>query len=590
MPKLILTFIRACFAAAALTISLAFAVALPSIAAASTSALTSTTSKAAADTFRGNGWWWAGASQSGTGFFFEAQRDSAFVAFFVYDDAGNPTWYSATGTLIAGSGAGFAFSGTLDTCRGGQAAGSNTPAKPTCLPAGNVSINFTGATAASVNLPARSFAAERFNFNGIGSTVTGNQPETGWYWNAAQDGRGYAVEVQNGVIFLAMFHYAPDGRATWDTFSGNVGVSGQFSGSFNSRTGGQTLAGAYRAPSSPTLTPGFAGQFSTACVGSLTFPGNATPSSVNRFGFVLTDTQACATAQGGGSNAGNIFKTEATRVGRDAALRTLNQQGAAGFAFVTGLAVQTNPGASEAVLAFADLYAKGDAGVTYQYVADLVVDDATAFLNRVNSRGAEGYILKSQYAFNPTNILTTDSYYLFVKSTRRATTYSYRLLPQASTSSPSLAEINQQGSAGYVFRVTLIFGTQVVSLYVRDNTSGATYTYETTPMPNSSEAALSEFNAQGARFFIYKGGLVADTGLLNLYERASTNTVVPQYAMTPTNAFEPIADRVNKANDFAGRGLFYWGELAFNGSADIVSLFYKGPPAVLNPFYGVVFP
>jgi hypothetical protein len=584
MPKLIRTFIRTCLAVA----TLALAVVLPSIAVTTTSP--PTTNKAAADTFRGNGWWWAGASQSGTGFFIEAQRDTAFVAFFVYDNAGNPTWYTAAGTLIASSGAGFSFNGTLSTCSGGQAASSNTPAKPTCPTAGNVSINFTSGTAATVNLPARSFAAERFNFNGLGSVVSGNQPETGWYWNAAQDGRGYAVEVQNGVIFLTMFHYALDGRATWNTFSGNVGTSGQFSGNFSTSTGGQTLAGPYRAPSTPTVTPGFAGQFSTACVGSLTFPGNATPSSVNRFGFVLTDAQACATAQGGGGTAGNIFKTEAPRAGRDAALQTLNQQGAAGFAFVTGLAVQTNPGAGLPEFALADLYAKGDAGVTYQYATDLAVDNATAFLNRVNSRGAEGYVLKAQYAFNPTNILTTDSYYLFAKSTRRAATYSYRLLPQASTSSPSLAEINQQGSAGYAFRVTLIFGTQVVSLYVRDNTNGATYTYETTPMPNSSAAALSEFNAQGARFFIYKGGLVADSGLLNLYERTSTNTVVPQYAMTPTNAFEPIADRVTKANDFAGRGLFYQGELAFNGSADIVSLFYKGPAVVLNPFFGVVFP
>jgi hypothetical protein len=583
MPKLIRTFIRNFLAAAAL--ALTFAVALPSFAIA-----TPTTNKAAADTFRGNGWWWAGASQSGTGFFIEAQRDTAFVAFFVYDNAGNPTWYTATGALIASSGVAFSFSGTLSTCRGGQASSSNTPAKPTCPTAGNVSINFTGITTATVSLPARSFAAERFNFNGLGSTVSGNQPETGWYWNAAQDGRGYAVEVQNGVIFLTMFHYAPDGRATWNTFSGNVGTSGQFSGNFSTFTGGQTLAGPYRAPSTPFVTPGFAGQFSTACVGSLTFPGNATPSSVNRFGFVLTDAQACATAQSGGGTASNIFKTEAPRAGRDAALQILNQQGAAGFAFVAELAVQTNPGAGSPEFAVADLYAKGDAGVTYQYVADLAVGDAAAFLNRVNSRGAEGYVLKAQYAFNPTNILTTDSYYLFAKSTRRATTYSYRLLPQSSTSSPSLAEINQQGSAGYVFRVTLVFGAQVVSLYVRDNTNGATYTYETTPMPNSSATALSEFNAQGARFFIYKGGLVADTGLLNLYERASTTTVVPQYAMSPSNTYEPIPTKVTKANDFFARGLFYQGELAFNGGADIVSLFYKGPPAVLNPFFGVVFP
>jgi hypothetical protein len=142
MPKLIRTFIRTCLIAA--TFAIAFA--LPSFA----STATPTTNKAAADTFRGNGWWWAGANQSGTGFFIEAQRDTAFVAFFVYDNAGNPTWYTATGALIVGSGAGFGFSGTLFTCSGGQAASSNTPAKPTCPTAGNVSINFTSGTTATV--------------------------------------------------------------------------------------------------------------------------------------------------------------------------------------------------------------------------------------------------------------------------------------------------------------------------------------------------------------------------------------------------------------------------------------------------------
>lgn len=543
--------------------------------------------KAASDTFRGNGWWWAGASQSGTGFFVEAQADRSFIAFFMYDDAGNATWYTSAGNLTATGGDTFSYTGNLFTCRGGQAASSNTASAPVCVAAGNLSITFSSPTAATVRLPARTFAAERFNFNGLGSTPSGNQPETGWYWNPAQDGRGYGIEVQNGIMFFVMFHYRTDGTATWNTYSGPVGTDGRFSGNFISVTGGQTLAGAYRAPNPATFTPGFLGQYSSPCNASFTFPGNSTPSSVNRFGFGVTDTQACKSSQGGAS--GIVFKTESAVAGQAAALQTLNQQGAQGFAWISGLAVQTGISGGLPQFAFADLYAKAEPGVTYQYVADAAVSDPSQFLAQLNGRGAEGYVFKGQYAFNPSTSPTTQFYYVFVKSTRRATTYSYRLLQQPSASTLNLTELNQQGREGYAYRGPLLFGTQAVSLYVKDNTNGATYAYETTPALSSAAAALAEMNARGAQFFALRGTFFTGGTTLALYERASTTTSAIQYATAPSQPNEPFAALVAKANDFAARGLIYWSDFVFNNGSEYVSLFYKGPP-VSHPLYGVVFP
>jgi hypothetical protein len=46
-----------------------------------------------------NGWWWAGSASSGTGYGIEIQGSSVFIVAYVYDGAGNPVWYLATGSL-----------------------------------------------------------------------------------------------------------------------------------------------------------------------------------------------------------------------------------------------------------------------------------------------------------------------------------------------------------------------------------------------------------------------------------------------------------------------------------------------------------
>jgi hypothetical protein len=48
-----------------------------------------------------SGWWWGGSALSGTGYGIEIQGSSIFAVAYVYDDAGNPVWYLATGGLAS---------------------------------------------------------------------------------------------------------------------------------------------------------------------------------------------------------------------------------------------------------------------------------------------------------------------------------------------------------------------------------------------------------------------------------------------------------------------------------------------------------
>lgn len=550
---------------------------------------------AASDVFEGNGWWWPGARQSGTGFFVEAQGDKAFAAFFMYDDEGKPIWYTASGRLAAtGVGKQFEFNGDLQACRGGQSAASNTPSAPTCRSVGGVSIAFSSPTSAVVSLPQRLLFAERFDFNGLGTRVSGNQPETGWYWNAAQNGRGYALEVQNGVMFLTMFHYAPDGQATWNTFSGKVGIDGSFAGDFYSAAGGQTItSGVYRPPTGTTVTPGFAGQFSSPCLGTLTFPGNQTPSRVNRFGFAVSDAEACISP--------TLDPT--STISFTTQLSGLNEAGARGYAFVTSASERIDYVRSESPrLVLYQLFLKGEPNVTYRYADEpanafvrssnfslgaYVLYNDVQWLAQLNRQGASGFLYKATYRVG---LDSSSIYNLYVKSSRRETTYTYRIF-QASGGNIDLAGAAKQGSEGFVFRGFIDTLNGTFSLYVKDNTSTATYTYETGPATGMELPTLSELNARGAAFFVYKGTYLSGLRTVHLYERQSTNKVPIQYGMKPAVANESSIELTAvKANALAQRGQLFWGDFGGTGGAELKSLTYKGPNLPSHPLFGVVIP
>jgi len=104
------------------------------------------------------GWWW-NPSESGTGWFFEVQGSTIFLAGYLYDGSGRPVWYVASGSMLSPT----AYDGDLQLYAGGQTLTGGYRAPTSSAPVGQVSLRFTTPTTATITLPTgRTVALSRF--------------------------------------------------------------------------------------------------------------------------------------------------------------------------------------------------------------------------------------------------------------------------------------------------------------------------------------------------------------------------------------------------------------------------------------------
>ena len=247
--------------------------------------------------FRANGWYWNPA-ESGSGFMFEAQGSLGFVAFFMYEEGtGKPIWYAATGTLTDNPDGSLSFVADLRYFFNGQPLSSPNFRSPSFRSVGTVTMRFTG-TGATVNFPGRTMQATRFDFAGLNSATTASQPEMGWYWNPDEGGRGYAIEVQNNELFMAIFHYNDDGTPTWHTVGGNI-ASGTLTAPMRLYADGQSLTSAYRASNTRFDIGSLTLSFRNPCAGQIQRAGSAAV-GIRRYVFGDLDAGTeCHTAAAG---------------------------------------------------------------------------------------------------------------------------------------------------------------------------------------------------------------------------------------------------------------------------------------------------
>lgn len=79
------------------------------------------------------------------------------------------------------------------------------------------------------------------------------EPVTGWYWNARESGRGFAIERQGDRLFLAGFMYEESGEAVWYTSTLARQPNGAYAGQLDRFQNGQSLLGTYRVPTSSNV-------------------------------------------------------------------------------------------------------------------------------------------------------------------------------------------------------------------------------------------------------------------------------------------------------------------------------------------------
>lgn len=112
-------------------------------------------------------------------------------------------------------------------------------------------------------------------------------PESGWWWNAAESGRGFSIEVQNQSLFFAGYLYDTAGNPIWYGASGSYNsTTGSFSAPLLAFGQGQCMGCPYRAPTQRPSPGSLELRFSSPTAGTLTWPGGSIP--ISRFAFGIS--------------------------------------------------------------------------------------------------------------------------------------------------------------------------------------------------------------------------------------------------------------------------------------------------------------
>jgi hypothetical protein len=157
-----------------------------------------------------SGWWW-NPQEGGRGYALEVRGSAIFFTAFMYE--GNEArWYVATGPISAG-----VFEAELQRYGGpGTSFWGGTTGVGLVGSPGRIRIAFSSTSAGVMTWPGGTTEIQRFDFttNGVRRGPAAGMPESGWYVDPTQMGKGWYIEFQGREAFVGFFSYA-EGRPVW---------------------------------------------------------------------------------------------------------------------------------------------------------------------------------------------------------------------------------------------------------------------------------------------------------------------------------------------------------------------------------------
>ena len=219
---------------------------------------------------------------------------------------------------------------------------------------------------------------------------------------------------------------------------------------------------------------------------------------------------------------------------------------------------------------------------TYLYQTMAISNSAAAFLSQLNIQAAQGY----RY-FGDQNYAGVSASVLVKESNNAA--YHYKSQTPATNLNAFITLINSEGALGYQYQGDVGFDTgggnfDFISLFQRNTAAPTTYTYESAATSTSAAALVTQANAQGARQFLYRGGIAFTTGgfvTFSLYEKDNTRGDTFRYEQLPRSATP--ADFLTQTNAQGARRFRYFGEVGFD-SSPFASLYASVAPIFVNGF------
>ena len=219
------------------------------------------------------GLWW-NPQESGRGFFIERQGEQILVSAHVFDDDGRATWSTGLATQQSNG----SYTGTLVRYSGGQTLRGAYQAPTASKEIASMVLKFDTATTGTLEVKLTGSSDKHVitleQFRGDGGPPSNATFGNGTWWNDAESGRAFVIEVQGNNVTLGSFMYGEDGQPVWYRSHGQLASASSFTLELTQLANGQTLTGAYR---QPTTLSGSLGsvtfQARTADRATLTLPG-----------------------------------------------------------------------------------------------------------------------------------------------------------------------------------------------------------------------------------------------------------------------------------------------------------------------------
>jgi hypothetical protein len=199
-----------------------------------------------------DGWYYV-SGEDGTGISIEIQGNILFMAWYTYNQSGQPIWHTTGGPMSTAT----QYSGNF-LLWSGTPLGTTPWAGATAGNDGTVQITFNSATQATLS------------WAGVGGTSSGSKTitkfmqdfspgcldsrdVTGWWYDPSKNGMGFFIEARGGSLFMAWYHYRDDSSPRWwSAFGAFPSGSHALNSTFLLYTGGQYIGGPYQAPPEPT--------------------------------------------------------------------------------------------------------------------------------------------------------------------------------------------------------------------------------------------------------------------------------------------------------------------------------------------------
>jgi len=194
--------------------------------------------------------WWFDEARPGTGLSIEFDgQDHWFLAWYVYDSNGLPTWYSASGELEDSA----HFSSDLLKWTGWPWGSDYNAPAPSKVGSINGTLIDTKERKINLEWQIKDLGTGTLNLTNFMEKVSPGLVDsrnlTGWWYDPAYDGMGFFIEAKGETIFLAWYNYGEGGSPMWLTSTGEFpDKATTYSGTFSSWRNGQSPGVVYKQP------------------------------------------------------------------------------------------------------------------------------------------------------------------------------------------------------------------------------------------------------------------------------------------------------------------------------------------------------